>query len=112
MNERKEEFGSVLERPIESVDYAEAWSVALSTLENLLGKEACSALCFHMSERTGVAICVLMMEDPEEFKKTMISIVKSDVDPVLDKIAFNLSKEFGIGNGKLTFAQVIEELKR
>lgn len=112
MTVQEDESRPVLEMPQLDGGYSKIWRVILSSLEQLLGRDTAEALCFHISKRSGLAAKALLIEDPERFRQTVISILQADVDPMLNRVAADLSKEFGINGGELSFAQVIEELKR
>lgn len=102
---------SVLEKPSEVVDYTRVWHVVISSLEELLGQDATRAFCFHISKRTGMNIDKLVVDEPEIFRETAISLIDSSVDKVLDKVGSKILQEFGIKQNQQSFVQAVAELK-
>lgn len=88
------------------------WQVALSSLEQVLGRETTAALCFHISTESGISVSRLLAEHPEKFRKTMISILQADVDMILNRVASSLCEEFGLDSSHHSFVEVIRELKK
>lgn len=94
--------------PIDSI----VWQVALSSLEQVLGREITTALCFHISTQSGMSVSRLLIENPEKFRQTMISILQADVDMILDRIALSLREEFGLDERHRSFVGVVRELRK
>lgn len=105
------EWGSALEKPCEVVDYTRVWHVVISSLEELLGQDAARAFCFHISKRTGMNIDKLVVDKPEIFRETAISIIDGSVDKVLDKVGSRLLQDFGIKQNQQSFVQAVAELR-
>lgn len=112
MNGREDGSRPILERPhVDPID-SRLCEVTLSSLEQILGREVTVALCFHISTQSGRSVNRLLIENPEAFRRTMISILQADVDMLLDRVAHSLCEEFGLDERQRSFVGVIRELRK
>lgn len=81
-------------------------------MEQVLGREITAALCFHISTQSGMSVVRLLIENPERFRQTMISILQADVDMILDRVALGLRDGFELGKSHRSFVGVISELRK
>ncbi|MEM3160980.1 MAG: hypothetical protein QXJ74_09385 [Nitrososphaera sp.] len=110
MNGREDEAGPVLERPQLGFDHSRVWQSALWSLEQVLGRDTTAALCFHISTQSGMPVGRLLIEDPEGFRQTMLSILQGDVDVILKRVAYSTCAEFGLERKDPSFVKVIHDL--
>jgi hypothetical protein len=111
MEIRNDKAGLVLETRALGFDHARVWPVAFSALEQVLGKDATKALCFHIFDRTGMAVGTLLMQDPGRFEETIASILQCDTDILLGSVCSILNSEFGLDGSQKSLTAIIQEVK-
>lgn len=111
MNVRNDKSGPVLEGQVHGIDPSEIWSVAFSTLERVLGRDASRALCFHIFLRTGKHVGMLLLDDPKQFAEVIESIIQCDIDVLLNSISSSLNEAFGLDCKPNSLVHTIRELK-